>query len=455
MSKQAGYIYAYITNASALLPWKDGLRAGDGIGRIKIGQTNRNVDKRIQEQQTNNPHGLDAWTRVLIETNKRDDGSVITDKAVLQTLREAGVHIVGKSEWAEATVTEIKRCIDSVKKRTPFSLKESRGNFPLRPEQEEAIRVTLNRFREQRSAGIPCSMLWNAKMRFGKSFAAIKLAQAVNAKRVLVLTWFPSVSPEWFDCVTGHVDFERWNWTHDIADPVTVATPSVHFVSAQGLFHTGKYGEVRRQNISSVKWDLLIVDEQHWGADKVRGREQVTNLDLHANHRLELSGTPFGDLESGYFSSEDTYSWSYTDEQQAKREWEVKHEDDPLTNELAEHQDHPLNPWHGMPRMEWRVFDLAEILGPQIEADETWTLSEMFAVDGDAFVHADLVKKWLATISRKTGSGMGQRYYPYERRRGGGPHESAAKHSVWVMEGVAQCELNGFVASGDWTVLKT
>ena len=437
VSKQEGFIYGYVTKYSETQPWEEGERKGDGIGRVKVGQTNRDVDKRIREQQTNNPDGLQAWARVLIDTNVREDGTLITDKEVLNALRGSGVYVVGRSEWVEATPDEIKRCITCVKTRTPFVLDGSRSDFELRPEQANAISRTMQRFKEQAKAGVPRSMLWNAKMRFGKSFASLQLARAIKAKRVLVLTWFPSVLPEWYGCITGHVDFENWYWTDDVQNPSEVNTPSVHFVSAQALFNDSENGAARRRNLKSIDWDLFIVDEQHWGADKSKGRQEVYELNLNTQYRLELSGTPFGDLESGHFGPEDTYSWSYTDEQQAKHKWKVENEDDPISRELEKQEDHPRNPWHGMPRMEWRVYDLAEIVGEQIEADESWTLTDMFAVDASAFVYDDLVRKWLETISKRKKAS--QRYYPYERRPGGGFHEEAAKHSVWVMEGIPQC----------------
>jgi hypothetical protein len=39
--------------------------------------------------------------------------------------------------------------------------------------------------------------LWNAKMRFGKTFTAYQLAKKLGAKRVLVLTFKPAVEDAW------------------------------------------------------------------------------------------------------------------------------------------------------------------------------------------------------------------------------------------------------------------
>src|SRR5438270_402614 len=54
--------------------------------------------------------------------------------------------------------------------------------------------------------------LWNAKMRFGKTFATYQLARKLNAKRVLVVTFKPAVEDAWQSDLENHVDFDGWQY---------------------------------------------------------------------------------------------------------------------------------------------------------------------------------------------------------------------------------------------------
>ena len=65
--------------------------------------------------------------------------------------------------------------------------------------------------------------LWNAKMRFGKTFTTYQLAREMGWKRVLVLTYKPAVQTAWRDDLLGHVDFEGWQFV-DRRHPATRAT---------------------------------------------------------------------------------------------------------------------------------------------------------------------------------------------------------------------------------------
>ena len=47
-------------------------------------------------------------------------------------------------------------------------------------------------------------------MRFGKCFTGIHIAKAINARRVIVVTYKPRVISEWMEAVNEHIDFEGW-----------------------------------------------------------------------------------------------------------------------------------------------------------------------------------------------------------------------------------------------------
>ena len=58
--------------------------------------------------------------------------------------------------------------------------------------------------------------LWNAKMRFGKTFTAYQLAKKLGAKRVLVVTFKPAVEDAWQTDLESHVDFDGWQYLSKI-----------------------------------------------------------------------------------------------------------------------------------------------------------------------------------------------------------------------------------------------
>ena len=65
--------------------------------------------------------------------------------------------------------------------------------FTMRPEQADAVKRTHNYFHsiwKEDIHAVP-RFLWNAKMRFGKTFASYQLAKRLRAKRVLVVTFKP------------------------------------------------------------------------------------------------------------------------------------------------------------------------------------------------------------------------------------------------------------------------
>lgn len=87
-------------------------------------------------------------------------------------------------------------------------------DFEMRPEQEEAVNKTMvyyESFHKENKEIIP-HFLWNAKMRFGKTFAAYKLAKKMEWSKVLVLTFKPAVQSAWEDDLKTHVDFKGWQF---------------------------------------------------------------------------------------------------------------------------------------------------------------------------------------------------------------------------------------------------
>ena len=105
-----------------------------------------------------------------------------------------------EGEWFRCTVAQVKAAIIAV--RTGQLNEENRSlDFTMRPEQKEAVEKTAAYFaswrKEKGNRNKPPHFLWNAKMRFGKTFAAYQLAKKMGWRKVLVLTFKPAVQSAW------------------------------------------------------------------------------------------------------------------------------------------------------------------------------------------------------------------------------------------------------------------
>lgn len=317
--------------------------------------------------------------------------------------------------------------------------------------------------------------LWNAKMRFGKTFTTYKLAKKLGAKRVLVVTFKPAVEEAWHTDLEGHTDFDGWQYLSKSsgADPTQIDArkPVVYFASFQDLLGKDRAtGAVKAKNewLHLVNWDLVVFDEYHFGAWRETAKElfegeddevfknalkeeysgglaevndeldvsQTEFLPITTRAYLYLSGTPFKALASGEFIEEQIYNWTYTDEQRAKAEFAAAHPD-------------RLNPYGALPQMRlltYQVPDEILAVASQGEFDE-FDLNEFFRATGSGksatFEHKDEVQKWLDIIrgqysgqiiaNLKTGT---KPPFPYSDVR----LLPYLQHSLWSLPRVASCD---------------
>lgn len=399
-------------------------------GYLKVGYTDRNAETRIKEQL--HTSGL-AFKIEVLRSAMRDDGSCFTDRDIHAVLKERGFSRLNedtdKNEWFKCGVADVIAAINRV--RDNIITQEGRtATFKMRPEQERAVQRTAEFFisakaKEPQKAP---KFLWNAKMRFGKTFAAYQLAKKMNFKRVLVLTFKPAVENAWREDLLTHVDFEGWQFVsnkdahnnninidaqYKSADK---SRPIVVFGSFQDLLGTNENGGIKAKNefIHTDNWDLVIFDEYHFGAWRENAKrlfddpdeeaesefdpekykkEEADNaynesfLPITSAHYLYLSGTPFRALNSGEFIEDQIYNWTYSDEQRAKEEWKGA-----------------ANPYEPMPRMVMLTYKIPEEIRKialQGEFDE-FDLNVFFSAKGKGkearFVFENEVQKWLDLI---------------------------------------------------------
>lgn len=443
-------------------------------GLLKIGQTTRDVKKRVEEQLKT--ARIKNYRIELDESAEREDGSLFTDSQVRAALKKKKFDNP-EGEWMRCTVKDAKTVL--LELQTGKTVAGNRDqNFPMRDEQRAAVLKTHAYFHsiwEEDMHAVP-RFLWNAKMRFGKTFAAYQLARKLGAKRVLVVTFKPAVEDAWQTDLESHVDFDGWQYLsrQSGGDPskVSASKPLVYFGSFQDLLGRDDAGNIKAKNewLHTLNWDLVIFDEYHFGAwrdtakELFEGEEEAiakreasieyasgladVNEDLGVLSEKEteflpittkaylyLSGTPFRALASGEFIEEQIFNWTYTDEQRAK-------------SEFAKKNPGKWNPYAALPQLHLLTYQMPDELlsiASSGEFDE-FDLNAFFEASGTgtaaSFKHKSEVQKWLDIIRGahaptmvdhlKTGT---KPPFPYSDVH----LLPYLQHSFWFMPDVAAC----------------
>ena len=120
------------------------------------------------------------YTIVMQESAMRPDGSCFTDKDVHAVLRRNGFRQYREdeddNELFRCTAADVRAAINELKTGEVF-LPRRTNSFKMRPEQEYAVNRTSEYFKSAKadSPDRAPKFLWNAKMRFGKTFASYQL----------------------------------------------------------------------------------------------------------------------------------------------------------------------------------------------------------------------------------------------------------------------------------------
>jgi hypothetical protein len=444
-------------------------------GQLKVGQTTRDVKQRVAEQlKTAN---IKNYTIVLDESAERDDGTIFSDHDVRSALLRKGFKNV-ELEWMRCTLKDVKTVLSELRTGQRFTGTHSE-TFAMRREQVEAVNRTFDYFQSiwaEKKKAVP-RFLWNAKMRFGKTFTTYQLAKKLGSKRVLVVTFKPAVEDAWQTDLESHADFDGWQYLsrNSGTDPTSVSPkkPMVYFGSFQNLLGRDDAGNIKAKNawLHTVNWDLVVFDEYHFGAwremakELFEGEEEAvakkeTKLEYAAGlddvnedltelsakeseflpittkAYLYLSGTPFRALATGEFIEEAIFNWTYTDEQRAKEDFARKN---PGT----------WNPYGALPQMRLLTYQMPDELVAIASAGEfdEFDLNSFFDASGTGilaqFKHKSDVQKWLdiirggyapkATEYLKTGT---RPPFPYGDVR----LLPYLQHSFWFLPNVAACQ---------------
>lgn len=451
-------IYAYTTGRYKDAPW-EGVKRGNGL--LKVGYTEKDVEARIWEQFPTKTPESQPFEILLRDEAIDERGNFFTDHLIHKRLVEKGFRRVN-GEWFECTVRDLQNTILEIKKDRKIA--ENRNqNFDLRPEQAEAVRVTAEYFKKYSKSKEDKAphFLWNAKMRFGKTFTTYELARKMGWTKIIVLTYKPAVQSAWKEELESHVNFEGWQFIdrENTFDDVNEKKSLVWFASFQDILGKDKDGKTKKRLKAAheITWDCVILDEYHFGSwreaakdlyDSETGKEAGLDekleeefnenaLPLNANHFLYLSGTPFRAVATGEFLENQIFNWTYADEQRAKTLWDARNGE---------------NPYLVLPQIVMMTYQLPERVREiaLTSGQNEFSLNEFFkakevkagARKTYVFEHENQVQQWLNIIR-----GQDQIFSPIagqNNTRPPIPFEdvrllSYLNHTFWFLPSVASC----------------
>ncbi|MDD1383199.1 Eco57I restriction-modification methylase domain-containing protein [Limosilactobacillus reuteri] len=393
---------------------------------------NSNDLRKVAENRINQymktagvPHKL-QWAELAY---RKSDHTWFRDYDVHDVLERSHVkktEITEGNEWYQTDVETAKKAIKAVKegKKSLDDLNNegSQIKIILRPEQREAVKKTENTFKKHNK------MLWNAKMRFGKTLSALQLVKNEKYQHVLIMTHRPVVDEGWFE------DFNKIGMPsvgylygskkagEDFDYLAKNDRPFVYFASLQDLRGSkvvgGSAGD-KNEAIFKTKWDLVIIDEAHEGTQTELAKN-VTDLVVGKNTKLlELSGTPFNILDQ--YDEDQVYTWDYVSEQRAKYTWDKEHPNE-------------KNPYQGLPKVNMFTFEMGNKFSDMRfigDDKKSFNFKEFFKVnESGEFVYRNQVEQFLHNITTPDD----KTNYPYSTME----FRNRLRHTLWIMPGVKE-----------------
>jgi len=388
----------------------------DGIVEYaNVGQTDRSVEDRIKDGDYSRKAAGGNWIPLrTFDIGGHNDGEIHAELRRMGFIKNPR----GTSNTEEflfglpidGVVDAVARCVNSV--MNGVSRPDSYG---MRPEQASCVAKAVDHFE-----GGGSRFLVDAKMRFGKTHVTYQIAKRLGARRVLIVSYKTAVEDSWRSDLERHVDFEGQAFRLVLGGD---AGPGVYFTSMQGILADDRAEAAKRDWIQGVEWDLVVLDEEHYGMRS----ENATGIlaGLRWRRVLNLSGTPFQARLSGEFTEEQTFVWSYTDEQTSKRDWD---------GSLGP------NPYLELPEMRFLCYDYGDLVRRKAgyySDDEQFRIAKLLAVEGGGFVNEAAVQCVLDLLA-DGGDADESLTSPWHSRAVQG-HRSMLDHSLWMLPSVAAC----------------
>ena len=413
-------------------------------GSLKIGETTL-ADNIDPASTTPNSEGLNKAAKERIDQYTKTAGisyellyteltlyirggriCSFNDKQVHNVLERSGIkrkEFKGATEWYSCDLETVKRAIAAIKEGKDSlgagEVTHTENPIILRPEQKDAVERTLKQFRKGNQ------MLWNAKMRFGKTLCALRVAKEMGAVRTIIVTHRPVVDASWFEdfgktfhnCPEWH--YGSHNKGESFASLQRLAVQGkkyVYFASMQDMRGSKEVGGKFDKNneVFSTTWDLVIVDEAHEGTQTELGKAVLEQLIGKKTKTLRLSGTPFNLLDN--HKEEEIFTWDYVMEQQAKIDWEINHLGD-------------ANPYASLPAIHIYTYDLGRLMSEYSDEEKAFNFREFFRTQEDGgFVHERDIDHFLSLLTTDDEDSL----YPYSNDK----FRQIFRHTLWILPGI-------------------
>ena len=359
------------------------------------------------------------------------NGMIMTfnDKQVHKVLERSGIRrkefedVSGADEWFCCDLETVKKAISAVKRGEttlhPSDITQGQSPVIFRPEQSMAIKKTRKQFQRGNQ------MLWNAKMRFGKTLSALQVVKEEGFKRTLILTHRPVVDEGWFDDFKKiFYDSKEYHYGSKnngelfskLEQLVAKGDKYVYFASMQDLRGSEQVGGKFDKNneLFKANWDFVIVDEAHEGTKTELGQNVLKELIKSTTKVLQLSGTPFNLFDE--YSEDEIFTWDYVMEQKAKQAWAVDNPYEP-------------NPYASLPAINIYTYDLGNLMSEYIEDEKAFNFREFFRTKDDGtFVHDKDVDRFLDLLCKDDKDSL----YPYSNDE----FRRIFRHTLWLVPGV-------------------
>ena len=355
-----------------------------------------------------------------------NDGQV-HDVLVRSGIKKKTFDIDGRAnEWYCCDFETAKNAIAAVKNGqsslNPNQKSVGKSPVKFRPEQTRAIEQTKKVLKHGNK------MLWNAKMRMGKTITTLEVVKQMKFRRTIIITHRPVVDDGWFDDFSKIFYESDSQWIYgsknrgesDFKKLERSGKNYIYFASIQDLRGSklagGKFD--KNDDVFNTNWDLLIIDEAHEGTQTEKGQSVQELLTKDNTKVINLSGTPFNLLETNEFDETNTFTWDYVMEQQAKQAWALNHPGD-------------HNPYEDLPKLNLLTFSLGSLVADYQDEDKAFNFTEFFRVDDSGeFVHKEDVKRFLDIIS----SNKGETLYPFSSAK----YREFFHHTFWIVPGVKE-----------------
>lgn len=434
-------------------------------GKLKIGETILHTNKNVQ-QLPNNCEELNSAAKNRInnytstagikyellhtEISVDNNGDSFKDTKVHDVLVRSGIEKYyfdterKQNEWFVVDLETAKKAIKAVKENKKAlninQISYNKDPIILRPEQEEAITQTIKNFK------VSNTMLWNAKMRFGKTLTALELVKRQKYKKTIIITHRPAVNNSWFEdfnkvfIENSEYQYGSKTYGEKIENLINSNKPFVYFASIQDLRGSSEVGGnfEKDEIIFNSNWDLVVIDEAHEGTRTSLGEKTIEGVvkihDDYTTKLLMLSGTPFNLLSD--FKEEEIYTWDYIMEQSAKLQWEEEHQGD-------------SNPYSDLPQLNIYTYYLDKLMPKYVDvSDNAFNFREFFrtwtgdiqidrkpipeGVEEGDFVHKEDVKTFLDLLVKEDKNSN----YPYSTQE----YRNYFRHSLWMVPGVKEAK---------------